>query len=47
MSSQNFLEVTYVLQYKDIGWVNHNTEVYSIYIMLSWTSAAVVILVNS
>lgn len=46
MSSQNFLEVTYVLQYKDIGWVNHNTEVY-IYIMLSWTSAAVVILVNS
>lgn len=40
-------EVTYLLVYKDIGSVNHNTKVYTIYIMLPRTSAAAVILDNS
>ena len=40
-------EVTYLLVYKDIGSVNRNTKVYTIYITLPRTSAAAVILDNS
>lgn len=40
-------EVRYLLAYKDIGSVNHNRKVYTIYIMLPQTSAAAIILDNS
>lgn len=40
-------EITYLLEYMDIGSVNHNTKVHTIYIMLPQTSAAAVILDNS
>lgn len=40
-------KVTYLLQHKDIGLVNHKTKLYTTYIMLSWTSAVAVILANS
>jgi len=40
-------KVTYLQQYRDIFSVNHNTKVYTIYIMLPRTSAAAVIFDNS
>lgn len=40
-------EVRYLLVYKDIGSVNRNRKVYTIYIMLPRTSAAAIILDNS